>query len=444
MRVSGWWAMGAALILACGGSGGGGGTAGTATQAPDGGVQPPTAQPPTTTQPPETHPIAVPTATPSQPPQDAAACAEIALTSLPPAREQEVSEPGARLTCGPGTADANGTMVLAWTVNGSSARTNATVLPASGAARSAALPAAYPGVVRQPAGALWVSGDPQADIAPLTWFDAAGAPVNDATLRVRSSRYDFAAVGDPSGGVLVAGTLATIAGQAYQHAAVVYSGPGAIRWGPRPLASAGSVAGAGVDLLGRALVITAKNAGPGTFTLSGEWFDRDGTPLTGEFTLPQKALSIMPGLAISFETSRIIGGGLAIHQLLVYPGGTYRTSYTVAVVPSGSATVQLPPAWMTSRQGTRLELARGGKAYAVLPLGTPHDTCSQAVEVLGPDGIACGTLALPMNGARCNTLDLELGADGTLVQRIPPALDAQLEEPPADRCAWRWWPGALR
>ena len=96
---------------------------------------------------------------------------------------------------------------------------------------------------------------------------------------------------DPTGGLLLAGEFdLTSPGFSppdgkFIHAALMYSGGGAppsVRWGPQPLAASGTVFGAGLDALGRSLVITGgRLAG----SVTAQWFDRDGTAPTGEFEL---------------------------------------------------------------------------------------------------------------------------------------------------------------
>ena len=111
---------------------------------------------------------------------------------------------------------------------------------------------------------------------------------------------------DPTGGLLLAGEFdLTSPGFSppdgkFIHPALMYSGGGAppsVRWGPQPLAASGTVFGAGVDALGRSLVITGgRLAG----SVTAQWFDRDGTAPTGEFEL---LIGFVPGSSTWFEAT---------------------------------------------------------------------------------------------------------------------------------------------
>ena len=93
---------------------------------------------------------------------------------------------------------------------------------------------------------------------------------------------------DPNGGLLLAGDLALAPSDPTVHGAVTFDGGGmtaTVRWGPKPLASVGRVFGVGVDLLHRSLVVTDGASRFGSGNISAQWFDKDGTSLTGEFVL---------------------------------------------------------------------------------------------------------------------------------------------------------------
>ena len=108
----------------------------------------------------------------------------------------------------------------------------------------------------------------------------------------------------------------------------------------------------------------------------------------------------------------------------------------LAVVASGSGTVEPAPDWMTSRPDTRLQIARGGRAYAVLPYGAAGVSCSQRVEVVAQDGTSCGAADYPIAPGKCDTKHLTLGADGTVIQQLPDAMEAKSGDSHA--CTWRW------
>jgi hypothetical protein len=210
----------------------------------------------------------------------------------------------------------------------------------------------------------------------------------------------------------------------------------AAKWGPTPLASRGTVFGLGVDLAGRSLIITDGAAKFGAGTISGQWFDHDGKDLTGEFAL---ITGFAPGASTWFEASPLIGSGLLVRRI---DGGAHAQALVIAT--SGSTTVQTPPDWMRARTDTRLQIARGGHAYAVLPLGAKAVSCSQRVEVVAPDGTSCGATDYPIATGTCDTHDLALGADGTLIQQLPDAMETKDDTVGFHTCTWRWWAGAAK
>ena len=270
-------------------------------------------------------------------------------------------------------------------------------------------------------------------------FDSAGKDTGATRFANYSGRSNLPAAADPNGGVLFAGDLATGPSDPTLHAAVMFEGGGmrpAVRWGPKVLASDGTVRGLGVDVRSRSLVITDGASRFGSGTISAQWFDKDGVPLTGEFLL---VAGFSAGQSTWFETSALMGGGLLVRRM----DGPSSASALV-VVDSGREHVAAPPEWMIARRDSRMQIARSGKAYAVLPLGTKSVPCTQRVEVVAPDGTSCGSTDYPIAGASCDTLDLLLGADGTIIQQLPTGMEATNDVVSGHTCTWRWWSGALQ
>jgi hypothetical protein len=213
---------------------------------------------------------------------------------------------------------------------------------------------------------------------------------------------------------------------------------GTTRWGPNPLGTSAAIFGVGVDLLGRALVITDGGGG----TIDGIWFDRNGTRMTDFFPI---VTNFSAGPATWFEAAPLIGGGLAVRRVdAPSPGATTGWhSQWIATVPSGNPNAQGAPDWLTSRPDTWIEPVRGNTAYAVLPMGAQGTACDQKVEVLAPDGASCGSLDFPIASSTCDTFDLRLGVDGTVLQKLP----ASLEQAPGAavrNCTVRFWPALLK
>jgi len=297
-----------------------------------------------------------------------------------------------------------------------------------------------PRPLRQPAGVL-VWGDaghlnPNPDQVPLLSFDSSGNAAGNTTFRAKNP----AGAEDPAGGALFAGDISLAPSGAYSHAAVMFNGSGttpSVRWGPKPLASSGAVFGLGVDVLGRSLVITDGAPKLGGGNITAQWFDKDGTAMTGEFVL---LTGFVAGQATWFETSPLVGGGLMVRRM---DGGSFRTAKALVVLASGKDTVSPAPDWMVSRPNTRLQLARGGRAYAVLPYGAQGADCTQRVEVVAPDGTSCGSRDYAIAAGKCDTMDLMLGSDGTVIQQLPSAMET-ITPLSTHSCTWRWWSAAAK
>ena len=270
-------------------------------------------------------------------------------------------------------------------------------------------------------------------------WDTSGNWLGDAVWFAKN----FASAGDPAGGVLLAGDLSSEAATTtptLHHEVVMFNGGGqafGVKWGPQPLASGGPVFGAGVDNLGRSIVIT----GGGNGTITAQWFDKNGTPLTGEFVL---VTGFTPGQNTWFETSPLIDSGVEVRRMDTdYATGMH--AHALALVVSGASTVQPPPTWMIARPDTRLQIARGGKAYAVLPYGAPNVLCTQKVEVVASDGTSCGSRDFPIATGNCFTQDLTMAEDGTVLQQLPAAMES-VTDPIRNyhTCTWRWWTRAVK
>src|SRR5207302_1893571 len=87
---------------------------------------------------------------------------------------------------------------------------------------------------------------------------------------------------------------------------------GHLRWGPRPLAINAAVFGLGMDLRGRTHAIMDGSSVCGGGCIVGQWFDFNGTPMTGAFTL---IASFSTGPSTWFETAPLLGGGLAVRRV---------------------------------------------------------------------------------------------------------------------------------
>ena len=270
-------------------------------------------------------------------------------------------------------------------------------------------------------------------------FDRSSGP---GTTFSMYSPVEGAFVGDVNGGAAHAGTI-QLAGEKNQRRVMTFDAGGAVRWAPRDLAMDSAIFGLGVDLNGRMLVIQdgyAQCAG----CILAQWFDGDGTPLTGSFTL---LAGFAAGPATRFETAPLIGGGLAVRRMDAdRPGQAQRVrSQWLVTVESGNEAVHAAPGWMTTRPDTNLALARGRSAYAVLPNGGFGQPCTQTVELVSPSGNSCASWTLALARDRsCDTLEVRLGLDGTILQRLPFELESDRDGSGRTKtCTLRFWPAAL-
>jgi hypothetical protein len=248
---------------------------------------------------------------------------------------------------------------------------------------------------------------------------------------------------DPRGGILLAGNLASSFTEAKTPMVILYNTTAAplIAWGPRPLESRGEVLGAGVDVQGRSLVITDGSARFGAGHISAQWFDQGGNAIAGEFDL----LPRFSGGAGWFEAWPLIDGGLVIVRRSWSFDAADRAE-KLALLKAGETRTDAVPPWMARRPNTRWQIAREGRAYAVLPLGAKNVPCTQRLEIVAPDGTVCGARDYSMAAGTCTTKDLGLGADGTVIQALPDSMEtrAEVSVGTVQTCTWRWWPRALR
>jgi hypothetical protein len=139
-----------------------------------------------------------------------------------------------------------------------------------------------------------------------------------------------------------------------------------------------------------------------------------------------------------FNLVPLAGGGIAV-QHMAYTGGV-ATGYWVAVALPGESTARELPRWLLDRSNAELFVGLGGSANIAAPRGRALGTCTQSVEVLAPNGELCGTYVLPLSESSCNSRDVRIGLDGTLLQRTPDDLD-QLG---TRSCALRYWPAVFK
>jgi hypothetical protein len=275
-------------------------------------------------------------------------------------------------------------------------------------------------------------------------FDADGTQTGQVDYVMASdAQVPIISVGDPRSGTLIVGKFRSqseAASAASRRAAFVSAAPAEV-WSA-PIASAGAVFGAGLDLASNALLITDGSSRYGAGAISAQWISSAGKDLTGEFQLIS---GFQAGSNTWFEISALGSGGVAVRRVDAtdFTGKDVGSQY-LCVVAAGGTQCGSPPDWLASRRNIRIEPVRNGAAYAALPDPTTVSDCKQTVELLDSNGASCGSKDLPMANGSCRTRELAVGKDGTLIQ---PLANGAWSCGPGDRpcrATWRWWSGLFR
>jgi hypothetical protein len=208
---------------------------------------------------------------------------------------------------------------------------------------------------------------------------------------------------------------------------------GAVRWSrtlPDPFAAgAQGFVQVAVDRMGNTLALWASTARFGANTWAGEWFDPAGNAgpvleaLTG--VVPTQTLAL-------FDR---VGSGLFLSDGFHWIGqiDALATGFTAA------------PSWLVTRINTTLHMARGGTAYAVVPLQSASANCEQTIEVVAADGTSCGSATFTVGGGACDTTGpIIVGYDGTVVQQLPATRETCTAANHQCTCTYRAWPAFLR
>lgn len=232
----------------------------------------------------------------------------------------------------------------------------------------------------------------------------------DQAIKVNGSTQ----ANDPTGGVIVLGT--------YPRILFAFDAAGNLRW--RVPVEDGHVLG--VDRLGNALVLFDGGSRYGQGTTAGQWVDHAGHPgAVFDAKVPAGVFaSLYPR----------VGGGF------FYRTGRVDASHYAwsGQFDSLAKTGTPPPAWLAARPDTKLSMAHGGRAYAVLPEGyvptCAENADAQMAEVVAPSGKSCGSVKFTGAQAACS---LEIGYDGTVLQQFYP-------DESRHTCGMRWWPGFFR
>jgi hypothetical protein len=220
---------------------------------------------------------------------------------------------------------------------------------------------------------------------------------------------------DPTGGIMIATDAPAVD---------AYDSSGKQRWHAQ---LARAPVALGVDRTGNALALFKAS------TLHAQWIDHSGH-VGAEFDLGD---GLAPAPSDSFEVYPRIGSGLFVLRLA---GGHTTWLHQLDSLATAAAAA---PGYLASRPDTRLHMAHGGKAYAMLPIPAQGD-CTQRIEVLAPSGKSCGSAEFRLAPGSCTTNFIDIGYDGTVVQQLPSSMEDRACAGTECSCTWRWWSGFFR
>jgi hypothetical protein len=271
------------------------------------------------------------------------------------------------------------------------------------------------------------------------WALVVLAPDGTERKRVKSTDPGGIQANDPTGGVIV------FDDKSLPRQLIAFDAAGVVRW--RVLVSATMGAAFGVDRQGNSLLLFdsgppsgsdagTPDGGPPSGTTTGQWVDHSGDVRpTFDAKMPYEPLrNLYPR----------VGSGL-FYQSTSFEGTTVHNNW-IAQFDALAIQATPPPDWLLTRPDTKISMAHGGRAYAMLPSqsrGSSPD-CSQTVEVVAASGKSCGPAKFTVSQTPCTTLSIDIGYDGTVLQQLPTAMEQPLVMGALGTCTIHWWPGFLR
>jgi hypothetical protein len=155
------------------------------------------------------------------------------------------------------------------------------------------------------------------------------------------------------------------------------------------------------------------------------WTDATGHLVSGTFSLPFRVDQ-------NTALSPLLDGTIAFNQAGDWEGAIAPASHTVTGAPS----------WLATRPGSRLFLARGGRAHALFTQAPPG-SCQAHLVLFAAAGNRCGAIDLPSGDADGCVETAEIGRDGTvIVQGRTELFDNG--SGPEQRVTQRFYPQMLR
>jgi Divergent InlB B-repeat domain len=268
-----------------------------------------------------------------------------------------------------------------------------------------------------------------------SWALVVLGPNGDKHKRVESTTVPATGAiqaNDPTGGVII---FDDENGKSVPRQLIAFDAAGTMRWSKPVAATMG--AAFGVDRQGNSLLLFDGESLFGSGATAGQWVDHDGKP-GSVFNA-----NVQYGLLRNLYPR--VGSGL-FYQSTTIEGGTIVHNNWIAQFDALATQATPPPEWLVARPDTKISMAHGGRAYAMLPSQSRVNSpdCSQTIEVVATSGKSCGTAKFTVSQSTCTTLSIDVGYDGTVLQQLPTAREEQPTGGKAGSCTMHWWAGFLR
>jgi hypothetical protein len=319
--------------------------------------------------------------------------------------------------CGYGTADGEGNVLVFSENSNAMHQSLVTVLSPEGVQVGT-----YQGIRFQPVGQR--SGFIGLNVVSVAYpYVSVLSHTGAELLRTQSTlATDVESAENPTGGLVVR----------VDDAVTSYDATGHMRWSASVPLKAFTSTALGVDARGHTLLLSDGAEHFGDKTVEGRWIDAEGH--VGE---PFLALNRPMGW---FELVPRVEGGLFLQAQVV--DSENRSAWTwLAEFGSLEPASHPAPEWLARRPDTRLHWVHGGRGYAVMPVsGSSSPECRRDIEVVTPSGDSCGTVRFTGADTACNTTDVWMGYDGTVIQSLPGTCD----DIGHCTCDWKWWPAYFR
>jgi len=177
------------------------------------------------------------------------------------------------------------------------------------------------------------------------------------------------------------------------------------------------------------ILFDGEAAGLAPFHIAGRWLSATGIPRTALFDLG--ALSVSTPDPDGPTLYPLHDGSLVLQ---------WAGAWVLRVEARAEESAPIP-SWLASHPDMRPIWIREGRGYALVPSeGRVVPVCEQHLRIHAQDGTACGNVTLTVDHRPCVTGRLEVGLDGTVLQRSP-RTHCQGQR---CTCPLRGWPGLLR